>query len=72
MAISPDGDMSKRKRSLLEVHASQLAPYFGKYREPELLGLEEDVEDAQEDVLEQQQLVEPTARPRRVTRRRVA
>jgi hypothetical protein len=44
--ISPEAPMSKRKRDLLEVHASTLAPYHGRYAEPEVVGAEEQLEEA--------------------------
>ena len=34
VAITPVDGVSKRKREMLEVHASQLAPYLGEYVEP--------------------------------------
>ena len=37
MAITPSDQTSKRKRALLEVHASQLVPWEGVYVEPEVI-----------------------------------
>jgi hypothetical protein len=37
VAITPIGGAHKRKRAMLEVHASQLAPYTGTYTEPEVV-----------------------------------
>lgn len=37
VAITPVGPCPKRRRSMLEVHASQLAPYLGEYKEPDVV-----------------------------------
>ena len=34
VAITPVDGINKRKGEMLEVHASQLAPYLGEYVEP--------------------------------------
>ena len=34
VAITPVDGVNKQKKEMLEVHASQLAPYLGEYVEP--------------------------------------
>jgi hypothetical protein len=47
VAISPVGSHNKRRRAMLEVHASQLVPYTGEYQEPDVLLDNEDLEGQQ-------------------------
>ena len=47
VAIAPEGAGSKRRRDMLEVHASQLAPYLGVYRDPDVILEDEEGEDGQ-------------------------
>ena len=50
VAITPEGGFSKRQRSMLEVHASQLTPYLGVYREPDVIVDEGSWEEAAEEI----------------------